>query len=77
MKVYSVVKNLDLKADDESVSAIIYQIVDLLMGDEHHATRIDKYGEKLSEVDTNVQSESAGTSEKNPAPVAVTEQTLS
>lgn len=42
-KVYNVVKNLDLKEEDEAVSTLIYDIVNFLMGDEDHATPIDAY----------------------------------
>jgi hypothetical protein len=42
-KVYNVVKNLDLKVEDEAVSTIVYEIVNFLMGDEDHQTPIDTY----------------------------------
>lgn len=40
---YFVVKNLDLKTEDEGVSGAIYEIVNFLMGDEDPDTPIDTY----------------------------------
>jgi hypothetical protein len=42
-KVYPVVKNLDLKIEDETISGAIYEIVNFLMGDEDPNTPIEKY----------------------------------
>lgn len=46
-KVYPVVKNLDLKIEDEAVSLAIYEIVNFLMGDEDPDTPIETYEEYL------------------------------
>mmetsp|Transcript_50634 Transcript_50634/g.100035 ORF Transcript_50634/g.100035 Transcript_50634/m.100035 type:complete len:322 (+) Transcript_50634:26-991(+) len=48
LRVYCVVKNLDLKVEDEGISAIIYEIVNFLMGDEDQETPIDKYPDNAS-----------------------------
>jgi hypothetical protein len=42
-KVYPIVKNLDLKVEDEAISGAIYEIVNFLMGDEDPNTPIEKY----------------------------------
>lgn len=46
-KVYPVVKNLDLKVEDESISTAIHEIVNFLMGDEDPSTPIETYDEYL------------------------------
>lgn len=46
-KVYPVVKNLDLKEEDEGISTAIYEIVNFLMGDEDPSTHIETYSEYL------------------------------
>lgn len=43
MKVYNVVKNLDMHQENEEINQIICEIVNLLMGDEDHRTPIDRY----------------------------------
>lgn len=47
LKVYPVVKNLDLKIEDEGVSTAVYEIVNFLMGDEDPDTPIETYDEYL------------------------------
>ena len=42
-KAYYVVRNLDLKTEDETISEKIYEIVNFLMGDEDPLTPIDSY----------------------------------
>eukprot|EP01032_Pedospumella_encystans_P020656 gene20656-23462_t len=42
-KVYNVVKNLDTKCEDERVSELIYEIVNLLMGDEDPSNPMETY----------------------------------
>jgi hypothetical protein len=42
-RAYFVVKNLDLKIDDEWISESVYEIVNFLMGDEDPDTPIDVY----------------------------------
>ncbi len=42
-KAYYVVRNLDLKIEDETISEKIYEIVNFLMGDEDPSTPIDSY----------------------------------
>jgi hypothetical protein len=42
-KVYPVVRNLDLKTEDEGINTIIYEIVNFTMGDEDEATPVDTY----------------------------------
>lgn len=46
-QVYNVVKNLDTKCEDERVSELIYEIVNLLMGDEDQSNPLDTYNVKL------------------------------
>lgn len=46
-KVYPVVKNLDLKVEDEGISTAIHEIVNFLMGDEDPNTPIETYDEYL------------------------------
>ena len=41
------VKNLDTKCEDERVSELIYEIVNLLMGDEDQSNPLDTYSVKL------------------------------
>jgi len=40
-KVYPVIRNLDLKMEDEGVSEVLYEVVNLLIGDEDPDTPID------------------------------------
>jgi hypothetical protein len=40
-KVYPVVRNLDLKIDNETISAVIYEVVNFLIQDEDPNTPID------------------------------------
>ncbi|KAJ1414788.1 hypothetical protein B484DRAFT_164038 [Ochromonadaceae sp. CCMP2298] len=54
-RVYIMIKNLDLQVEDEKQSEIIYQIVDLLMGDEDPRTKIDKYGEDATAEDHDIE----------------------
>lgn len=46
-KVYPVMKNLDLKIEDEGVSTAIYEVVNFLMGDEDPNTPIETYDDYL------------------------------
>jgi hypothetical protein len=48
-KAYYVVRNLDLKVEDEQVSEKIYEIVNFLMGDEDLSTPIDTYEDSQKE----------------------------
>lgn len=47
-KVYPVVRNLDIKTEDEAINTIIYEIVNFLMGDEDNATPIDTYDQSVT-----------------------------
>lgn len=47
-KVYPIMKNLDLKIEDEGVSGAIYEVVNFLMGDEDPSTPIETYQEYLN-----------------------------
>jgi hypothetical protein len=42
-KVYPVIRNLDVKLEDEGVSAVLYEVVNFLIGDEDPSTPIDIY----------------------------------
>jgi hypothetical protein len=71
-KVYNVVKNLDTKVEDDRVSELIYEIVNLLMGDEDHSNPLDTYAVKLPlEPGTATAAEPAVVSGDEPAAAEV------
>lgn len=43
LKIYYIIKNLDILIENEKINELIYEIVNFLMGDEDKDTIIDKY----------------------------------
>jgi len=60
-----VVKNLDTKCEDERVSELIYEIVNLLMGDEDQSNPLDTYNVKLP-AEAETEAKETGAEEKAP-----------
>ena len=74
-KVYNVVKNLDTKVEDDRVSELIYEIVNLLMGDEDHSNPLDKYEVKLP-LEPGAAAAPAVVTGDEPAPAVVGESAV-